>query len=340
MRVALALAAAAVAAAGAEGAGAGPCLPALGSKMCPVGASDFVYSQDGQLVCNCAKGSTTSGLVNCSSGHANPRTLPLCNAAVVPQAPMPCVAGAMQCPLGSGWFQSNQVNVCFCEGGLENKWNNLFCDQNNVSWNADVKSLPSCSAEPAFVTNFPCKAAGRLCASGWVKVGDEMMCNCDNPVVNGDSLSCDGQNVPVDKLGLCSEGEPTAKPTALPTLSPTQPTSSPTQDPTPSPTKRTLPPVPQVACEVTLPPSSSTLPPSSFTLPPTMGVPTGLCYLPSKDYCCNVNGNSYCYTSTSNNLTVTCGFCACTDPDTSAAARPASGAAALLGALLLLTASL
>jgi hypothetical protein len=130
--------------------------------------------------------------------------------------------------------------------------------------------------------------------------------------------------VPVDQqglyqLGLCSEGEPTAPPA-----------------PTPAPTKRTLPPVPRVACELSSSPSTG-LPPINTT---------GLCFLPSADYCCEVAGKkSTCITQNS----ATCGECACADPVTdndsgappsTSSARPACGAAALLAALLMLAASL
>jgi hypothetical protein len=97
---------------------------------------------------------------------------------------------------------------------------------------------------------------------------------------------------------------------------PAWPTAPPA--PTPAPTKRTFPPVAQVACDI---PGGE-----------------GLCNLPSEEYCCYVAGGKICITDPGNQAT--CGECACADPDTSAAARPASGAAALLAALLILAASL
>ena len=51
-RAAFAVAAAA-AAAGVDGAGAGPCLPAVGSSICPVHSSGHIWAGN-QLVCNCA----------------------------------------------------------------------------------------------------------------------------------------------------------------------------------------------------------------------------------------------------------------------------------------------
>ena len=306
-RAAFAVTAAAAAAAGVDGAGAGPCLPAVGSSRCPADEPGFVFAGN-QLVCNCEKGSFSSGLVKCADGHADPVTLPYCDAPKVPQVAMPCASDRQRCPAGSAWFQSNRVNVCFCEKGYEDYNNNLHCNQNNVRYAANVKTLPKCSAEPAFVNDFPCRAAGRLCASGWIQSGNEVVCNCINGTIDYRGvLMCSGQTVPVNRLGLCSEGESTAPPA-----------------PTTAPTKRTLPPVAQVAC----------------TVPPSPGIPpvntTGLCFLPSEEYCCYVAGKRTCITQD----LATCGDCACADPDTSAAARPASGAAALLAALLMLAASL
>ncbi len=320
LAVVAAAAAASSSAAASESAGAGPCLPADGVKVCPDDSIGFVYALSGQLVCNCANGSASYGVVGCAntvgvSITAYPPTLPRCDAAVVPQAPMPCAAGNKRCPTKGSWFQSNQINVCFCEGGLEKDDEYLYCNQGNVSQYVNPKSLPNCAAEPAWVKHFPCKANGQLCASGWVLIREQVVCNCVNPQVSdSDYLTCSGQNVPVEQLGLCSQGEPTPPPT---------PTPVPTLTPTIAPTTRTLPPVPQVACNESA---------SSMT-----GNTTGLCYLPSADYCCFVDGNKWCSTSASG---MTCGYCACADPDTGAAARPASGAAAQLAALLLLAALL
>ncbi len=244
-------------------------------------------------------------------GTADPVTLPHCDAPKVPQVEMPCASDRLRCPAGSAWFQSKRVSVRFCEKGYEDYRGNLYCNQNNVGYAANVETLPKCSAEPAFVKDFPCRAAARLCASGWIRAGNEMVCNCINGSIDyRGAVQCSDQPVPVSQLGLCSEGEPTA--------------------PTTAPTKRTLPPVAQVACELTVPPSPG-LPPANTT---------DLCLLPSEEYCCFVDGERTCITQ---NL-LTCGECACADPEThadnGASARPASGAAALLAALLMLAASL
>jgi hypothetical protein len=321
--------AAAAAAAGVDGASAGPCLPAVGSSKCPADSSGFVFAGK-QLVCNCAEGSFNYNELRCADGQAknaaDPATLPSCDAATVPQAAMPCAAtGGLRCPAGSAWWQSNTVvpavNVCFCEGAQNWGEGELLCNQNNVSyWIDDIKKMPSCSAEPAFVKDLPCRADGRLCASGWIWARNQIVCNCINGTVNGgDSINCSGQWIEfVDQLGLCSEGEPTAPP-APKTAAPT--TAAPT---TAAPTNRsTLPPVAQVACELTVPPSPG-FPPVDTT---------GLCLLPSEEYCCVVAGKKTCITQNSN----TCGECACAE---GASARPASGAAALLAALLMLAASL
>jgi hypothetical protein len=164
-------------------------------------------------------------------------------------------------------------------------------------------------------------------------ISDQLVCNCINATYDYEQLGCSGQLVPVDQeglyqLGLCSEGEPTPPPT-----------------PTPAPTKRTLPSVPQIACTLTSSPSPLPFPVNT----------TGLCVLPSEEYCCVVAGKKTCITQNSN----TCGECACADQvtdddkgasarpasgaaddDKGASARPASGAAALLAALLMLAASL
>ncbi len=220
-----------------------------GAIQCPADSSGSVLATNNQLVCNCADGNVDVDfdLIRCADGQAgnvvDPAQLPHCDAATVPQAAMPCAAtgGAgqhLRCPAGSAWWQSRGANVCFCEGARDIEFQNeISCNQNNVSYFTDVMEMPSCSAKPAFVKDFPCRAAGlgvpandmRLCASGWIWNDNidvhTMVCNCINGYVHtGDEITCNGQTVHVNQLGLCSEGEPasTAPTTAAPmTAAPT-----------------------------------------------------------------------------------------------------------------------
>jgi hypothetical protein len=113
-RAAFAVAVAAAAgAAGVDGAGAGPCLPAVGSSICPAYSSGHIWF-DNQLVCNCAAPSYgwdgRGSRVYCADGSADPTKLPRCDAPLLPQAGVPCLpTGGTRCPAGSAWFQG--VNV-------------------------------------------------------------------------------------------------------------------------------------------------------------------------------------------------------------------------------------
>jgi hypothetical protein len=161
---------------------AGPCLPAVGSSRCPADSSGFVFSGN-QLVCNCV-GSVVFNVLYCKQNNTdykvNATALPRCDAPTVPQLAMPCAAtSGLRCPAGSAWIQyKDTVNVCFCESGSI-VFGRLYCKQNNTDYEVKDNTMPNCSAEPAFVKDFPCRAAGRPCASDWIFAkSDQLVCNC------------------------------------------------------------------------------------------------------------------------------------------------------------------